>query len=288
MSETSKFDKSPEEVRAKEARRLQKEELEFWERQKRCGVESDLKIARDLPDDTPDFILAMISDFENEAAKFCFSGAEGRVLDAGCGNGNLTLRALKDDLAENKATEFIGMDFSCNMLDRAAYRAADLPRAAFLQGSVTSLPFQDRSFDRVVSSGVLTCLPDTEAAALALQEFYRVLKPGGVLVVDFFNRISHYTLIRKHLFRESINSPEYVSPSEFRKTLENAGFLVQMHQGFDFKPCQGYLFMSRWRPVVDPYFLQEKLSSYLERRIIPWLPKANLLGYRIYVKCIKK
>jgi hypothetical protein len=26
----------------------------------------------------------------------------------------------------------------------------------------------------------------------------------------------------------------------------------------------------------------------LERRIIPWLPKANLLGYRIYVKCIKK
>jgi hypothetical protein len=46
--------------------------------------------------------------------------------------------------------------------------------------------------------------------------------------------------------------------------------------------------MSSWRPVVDPYFLQEKLSSYLERRIIPRLPKANLLGYRIYVKCIKK
>jgi hypothetical protein len=46
--------------------------------------------------------------------------------------------------------------------------------------------------------------------------------------------------------------------------------------------------MSRWRPVVDPGFWQEKLSRYLERRIIPWLPKANLLGYRIYVKCIKK
>jgi len=288
MSESSKFDKSPEEERAIEARRLQKEELEFWECQKRCGVESDLKIARDLPDDTPDFILAMLSAFENEAAKFCFSGAEGRVLDAGCGNGNLTLRALKNDLAGNKVMEFIGMDFSRNMLDRAAYRAADSKNAAFLQSSVTSLPFQDRSFDRVVSSGVLTCLPDSEAAALALQEFYRVLKPGGVLVVDFFNRISHYTLIRKHLFRESIKPPEYVSPSEFRKCLESAGFLVQTCHGFDFKPCQGYLFMSRWRRVVDPGFWQEKLSRYLERKIIPWLPKANLLGYRIYVKCIKK
>jgi ubiquinone/menaquinone biosynthesis C-methylase UbiE len=288
MSESSKIDKSSEEERAIKARRLAKEELEFWECQKRCGVESDLKIARDLPDDTPDFILAVLSDFENEAAKFCFSGAEGRVLDAGCGNGNLTLRALKDNPGEGKATEFIGMDFSRNMLDRAAYRAADSARAAFLQGSVTSLPFQDRSFDRVVSSGVLTCLPDSEAAALALQEFYRVLKPGGVLVVDFFNCISHYTLIRKHLFRESINPPEYISPLEFRKCLERAGFLVQTCRGFDFKPCQGYLFMSRWRPVVDPGFWQEKLSSYLERRIIPRLPKANLLGYRIYVKCIKK
>ena len=80
--------------------RLQKEELEFWEGQKRCGDEMDLKLARDLPDDTPDFILKMMVDFENEAARFCFSGAEGRVLDAGCGNGNLLLRALKNENVE--------------------------------------------------------------------------------------------------------------------------------------------------------------------------------------------
>jgi SAM-dependent methyltransferase len=286
MSELSN-DKDPEKKRAIEARRLQKEELEFWERQKRCGVESDLKIARDLPDDTPDFILAMLSDFENEAAKFCFSGAEGRVLDAGCGNGNLTLRALKKNSGVGKATGFIGMDFSRNMLDRAACRAADSPLAAFLQGSVTCLPFQDRSFERVVSSGVVTCLPDSEAAALALQEFYRVLKPGGVLVVDFFNSISHYTLIRKHLFRESIKPPEYVTPSEFRKCLESAGFLVQTCRGFDYKPCQGYLFMSRWRHVVDPGFWQERLSCFLESEVVSGQSKLNLLGYRIYVKCIK-
>lgn len=270
---------------------LQKEELEFWEDQKRCGNGIDLKLARDLPDDTPDFILKMMGDFEEEASRFCFSGAQGRVLDAGCGNGNLLLRALKNktgrEKAENSALQIIGMDFSGNMLGRAALRAGGDDRAAFLQGSVTSLPFRDQSFDRVISSGVLTCLPNTETAAGALQEFYRVLKPEGFLVVDFFSRISHYTLIRKHIFREPINPPEYVSPAEFQSSLQEAGFAVLSFRGFDFKPCQGYLFMSRWRPLIDPGFFQERLSRLLVRRMPPG-NGLNLLGYRIYVKCIKK
>lgn len=289
MGEQSNLDRSQKEERTLGERRLQKEEQAFWERQKRCGDGSDLKMARDLPDDTPDLIMRMVDDFENEAAKFCFSGARGRVLDAGCGNGNLTIRALMMmDLVENGGCEFVGMDFSRNMLGRAVYRAAGFPRAVFLQGSVTSLPFQDNSFDWVASSGVLTCLSTAESSAQALSEFNRVLKPGGVLVVDFFNRISHYTLLRKHLFRESINPPEYVSPGEFQRSLQMAGFQVQTYRGFDFKPCQGYLFMSRWRPVIDPGYVQERLSCFLERWMIPGLPKANLFGYRIYIKCVKR
>jgi ubiquinone/menaquinone biosynthesis C-methylase UbiE len=271
---------------------LDSEELEFWERQKRCGEEIDLKLARDLPDDTPDFILKMMGDFEEDAADFCFSGAQGRVLDAGCGNGNLLLRALKNKKIQAKpergSLQVIGMDFSGNMLGRAALRAGGDDRAGFLQGSVTDLPFQDLSFDRVVSSGVLTCLPSPVAAARALQEFYRVLKPEGVLVVDFFSRTSHYTMIRKHLFREPIKPPEYVSPAEFQRALEDAGFSVLACRGFDFKPCQGYLFLSRWRRVIDPGYFQERLSRYLERKVIPGKQRLNLLGYRIYVKCIKK
>jgi ubiquinone/menaquinone biosynthesis C-methylase UbiE len=271
--------------------RQEKDELDFWEGQKRCGDEIDLKLARDLPDDTPDFILKMIGEFEEEAARFCFFEARGRVLDAGCGNGNLLLRALKKERSRKKESsplQVIGMDFSGNMLGRAALRAGGDDRAGFLQGSVTGLPFKDQSFDRVVSSGVLTCLPNTEAAARALQEFYRVLKPEGELVVDFFSRTSHYTQIRKHLFREPINPPEYVSPAEFQRALEDAGFAVLAFRGFDFKPCQGYLFLSRWRPIVDPFYFQERLSRFLERSVLPRRPGLNLLGYRIYVKCIRK
>jgi ubiquinone/menaquinone biosynthesis C-methylase UbiE len=267
---------------------LQKEELMFWERQNKSGDEADLKLARDLPDDTPRFILNMLNDFEKDAAKFCFSGAKGRILDAGCGNGNLAQRVMRGEAIEKDTIRFIGMDFSRNMLSRAVLRAKEDPKASFLQGSVTHLPFRDQSFDWVACSGVLTCLPTLRDAEDALGEFSRVLVPGGILVVDFFNRISHYTLVRRYLFGETINPPEYVSPSEFKKDLENAGFLVLEYRGFDFKPCQGYLFMSRWRPLIDPCFFQERLSRLLERKIVVRRPELSLLGYRIFVKCIKK
>lgn len=263
---------------------LQREEQEFWECLEKKGVEVELKYARDLPDDTPDFILRMLAEFERDVAEFCFAGAEGLVLDAGCGNGNLLMRAKPSLRAD-----YIGTDFSKNMLRRAATRARSGcdKNALFLQSSVDRLPFKDESFDRVVCSGVLTCLPKVGDAAAALKEFQRVLKPGGFLVVDFFNSMSHFTIIRKRLFGEAINPPEYISPLAFRSEIEDAGFDVLTYRGFDFKLCQGYLFMSRLRPIVDPCFVQERFSRFMESHVVPKIPELSLLGYRIYVKCQK-
>ncbi len=264
---------------------LQKDEQVFWERLEKNGVEVELKYARDLPDDTPKFILRMLAEFESDVAEFCFSDAKGLVLDAGCGNGNLLMRAMP-----SREADYVGTDFSRNMLGRAATRAKDKDEkdALFLQSSVDRLPFKDQSFDRVICSGVLTCLPTVGDATAALKEFQRVLKPGGVLVVDFFNRMSHFTIIRKHLFREAINPPEYVSPLAFRAELERAGFEVLAYRGFDFKLCQGYLFMSSLRPIIDPCFVQERFSRFLESRVVPRRPWMSLLGYRVYVRCRKK
>jgi ubiquinone/menaquinone biosynthesis C-methylase UbiE len=264
---------------------LQKEEQEFWERLEKNGDEVELKYARDLPDDTPRLILRALAEFERDVAEFCFSDTRGLVLDAGCGNGNLLMRALPSLKAD-----YVGTDFSKNMLGRATTRArdSDVGNALFLQSSVDHLPFKDQSFDRVICSGVLTCLSTVGKATAAMKEFQRVLKPGGLLVVDFFNSKSHFTIIRKHLFREAINPPEYVSPLEFRAELERAGFEILAYRGFDFKLCQGYLFMSRLRPIVDPCFVQERFSRFMESRVVPKMPGLSLLGYRVYVKCRKR
>jgi SAM-dependent methyltransferase len=262
---------------------IQKEEQEFWECLEKNGEEVELKYARDLPDDTPKFILSMLSEFERDVAEFCFNGANGRVLDAGCGNGNLFFRSMPYLQAQ-----YVGMDFSRNMIRRAACRACDAKNARFLQGGIDRLPFKDRSFDRVICSGVITCLPSVEGARDALKEFHRVLKPGGTLVVDFFNCQSHFTLVRRHLFREKINPPEYISPLAFKADLDDTGFEVQAYRGFDFKPYQGYLFMSSLRPIIDPCFVQERFSRFLEANVVPKLPGLSLLGYRIYVRCRKR
>lgn len=264
---------------------LQRMEHEFWENLRKEGEDVDLKYARDLPDDTPDFIIGMLSKFEQEVAEFCFGDASGVVLDAGCGNGNLLMRSLS--LPSQRIQTYAGLDFSRNMLDRAASRAQHLPDSFFLQGCINHLPFRDGSFDRVVSSGVITCLPSVSDARDSLNEFSRVMKPGGTLVVDFFNRISHFTLVRKHILREVIRPPEYISPAEFKSQLEDAGFEILDYRGFDYKPYQGYLFMSGWRQIIDPCFVQERFTRFLEARVVPKLPGLSLLGYRIYVRCIK-
>lgn len=274
-----------------EAKSLQKQELEFWENLLKSGEEIDLRYARDLPDDTPSFILGILAQFERMVAEFSFGGCSGLVLDAGCGNGNILMRAMSLTSGKKPSDEqvrYVGLDFSRNMLGMAVLRSRNAGKdASFAQGCVNRLPFKDGTFDRVVSSGVITCLPTAEDAVSSLVEFYRVLKPRGILVVDFFNGDSHFTRARRTLFKEAINPPEYISPSSFKTQLEDAGFRLLTFRGFDYKPYQGYLFMSRWGYLVDPCFVQERFSSFVEARVVPKIPCISRFGYRIYVKCEK-
>jgi ubiquinone/menaquinone biosynthesis C-methylase UbiE len=98
-----------------------------------------------------------------------------RLLDAGCGEGYLSRMFAERD------AQVDGIDSSPSLVEAA--RAASSPetdRIDYHIGDVTCMDFDGESFDIVVCNHLLNDLP---APVDAISEFYRVLKPGGRLVI---------------------------------------------------------------------------------------------------------
>lgn len=101
-----------------------------------------------------------------------------KVLDAGIGTGAMSC-ALHS--AVEGALELRGVDISPAMLERAERNLLNRGITGRLQeANLTALPFQDDSFDMVMAAHVLEHLTDP---GQALAEAYRVLKPGGIVVL---------------------------------------------------------------------------------------------------------
>jgi ubiquinone/menaquinone biosynthesis C-methylase UbiE len=105
-----------------------------------------------------------------------------RVLDVGCGTG----RGVLDFAAE--AAFAAGADASLDMLSFAARKAAGEKRCSFSAAYAQQLPFNSESFDVVTSLNFLH-LFSVETQALMVGEMKRVLRPGGVLVLEFDNAL---------------------------------------------------------------------------------------------------
>ena len=98
-----------------------------------------------------------------------------RLLDVGCGSGQLALIAAKDGL------DVTGVDIATNLVERARARAqGEGLRARFEEADAESLPFEDANFDVVVSliGAMFAPRPD-----LVAKELLRVCKPGGTIAM---------------------------------------------------------------------------------------------------------
>ncbi len=99
---------------------------------------------------------------------------DARILDAGCGTGGMMAVLQR----ENPASLISGLDFSFQALEHTRQRGF----TELMHGSVDALPYADASFDVVVSLDVLYFEGVDETKAM--DEFHRVLKPGGTLVLN--------------------------------------------------------------------------------------------------------
>jgi SAM-dependent methyltransferase len=135
--------------------------------------------------------------------------ARPEILDCGCGTG-ANMKRL---------TEFgrvAGFDISWQGLEFA--RSYDQRR--LVQASVLDMPFTSQAFDLVTAFDMLACLDD-EKEAVALAEMYRVLRPGGALLV---NTAALRFLRGQHaVFGSEVRR---LTRGHLRASLERAGFEI--------------------------------------------------------------
>ena len=140
-----------------------------------------------------------------------------RVLDIGCGTGQLAARIKQ----ERPVTEVVGCDFSAGMLSRASARRHDVD---WIRGDAGCLPFHDGTFDAVTSTEAFHWFPDQRAA---LSEFFRVLKPGGRLLLAMVNPPARVVSDAFYAGSRLAGEPFYwPTKHEIRERVEAAGFAV--------------------------------------------------------------
>ena len=124
--------------------------------------------------------LGLDKGWRRDAVRAAFSGGAGRVLDVATGTADLAL-ALKK---HKPSAEVIGVDFVEAMLEIGRRKARERGVEVRLeQGDGLALPYPDASFDALTVAYGLRNFADVDKG---LQEFYRVLRPGGrVVVLEF-------------------------------------------------------------------------------------------------------
>ena len=137
------------------------------------------------------------------------------MLEVPVGTGVLTMPIYKT-LPDAAIT---CLDYSADMMASAQRRAANmgLNNIDFIQGDVGALPFNDESFDLVLSLNGFHAFPDKEAA---YHEIFRVLKPSGIFCGCFYIKGENK---RTDWFIEKLYTPKgfFTPPYETADSLKN-------------------------------------------------------------------
>ena len=138
----------------------------------------------------------------------------GKMLEVPVGTGVLTMPVYKT----LPHADITCLDYSADMMAVAQHRAEkmNLGNVRFRQGDVGTLPFEDGSFDLVLSLNGFHAFPDNEAA---YREVFRVLKPGGIFCGCFYIRGENK---RTDWFIEKLYTPKgfFTPPYETLESLK--------------------------------------------------------------------
>ena len=145
------------------------------------------------------------------------------ILDAGCGDG-INLLGLNQAAGLPSGSALYGVDYNPIRLARAHGVA---PRARLQQASLYSLPFGGGRFDVVLCNHVIEHVPEP---GNALRELFRVLRPGGLLIVGVPNEGCLMARVRNRFIQPRIGREtdhvNFFTAQSLARLIAGAGFKV--------------------------------------------------------------
>lgn len=181
------------------------------------------------------------------------------VLDVGCGAGFLSNELAKHDL------RVTGVDLSEESL-RVAAHYDQTKSVRYQTADAYHLPFADASFDVVTA---MDFLEHVERPGEVIQEFSRVLKPGGLFIFHTFNRniLAHLVIIKLVEWLVQ-NTPKhmhvihlFIKPKELKMYCQQAHMTPQQMIGI--KPMFGTIPFKNYFSGVVPKTLKFELTKSL-------------------------
>jgi ubiquinone/menaquinone biosynthesis C-methylase UbiE len=163
---------------------IDKRNIAFWD--ELCGTQSAKNLG--VTDNSPESLAKFDQWYLDFYPYLCRHVpvdqlAGKRVLEIGLGYGTMATELM------SKGADYSGLDIAAGPVEMAQYRAELLGKKADVrQGSILECPFDDESFDYVVSIG---CLHHTGDLKRAIESVYRVLKPGGGATIMVYHSRSY-------------------------------------------------------------------------------------------------
>lgn len=158
-----------------------------------------------------------------------------KVLEVGCGRGDFSI------FLSNHAANVHGTDFSEAAVSIAKEKAKTQSSPAYFSvADAQKLPFGNGSFDIIYSCECLEHIPNPQRA---LDEFFRVLKPGGTAVVTTENYSNGMIIpwLQSWITKKPFNSGDKVQPIEnfflywnVKRMMQKSGFKVKMISGWHY------------------------------------------------------
>jgi SAM-dependent methyltransferase len=209
---------------------------------------------------------------------------DANILDVCCATG-LHLLSFRDVIKHG-----VGLDFSGPYIQRANENrnASGARNVEFVCDDACVIPFDYDSFDVVYSFSALYTIPDVHKV---IGEIGRVLKPGGICILDLGNRFSLNAIVGRAYLEESWAPMFLLSLPAMRSMFRKQKLSIREHRAFQILPLWGAdrpawlkpLLWKGWTRLLARFYRGKMLDEWISN-----LPGLKLLAFRHVFVCEKR